>query len=151
MDARVRLQRAWNGAVDNLIQLKGTGISINLSSCVIPFSRCHQFNNFAAKFTILLLRVRDILLSISMSSLDLPLHSLALFGTESITQLLHHRVRQWEALDAVFQSFNNINTQLKKANLKKYIYSISNTTANQLIIFRPSKYLFSKKALMCST
>lgn len=81
-DARVRLQRAWNGAVDNLIQLKGTGVSINLSSNMIWFSCCHQFNNFAMEFTISLLCVLDILLSSSISSLDLHLRSLPLIGTE---------------------------------------------------------------------
>lgn len=82
MDATIRLQRAWNSAVDDFIQLKCTRISINISSHIILFSYCYEFNTFAMKFTILLLHVLDILLSISISSLDLYLHSLPLIGTE---------------------------------------------------------------------
>lgn len=40
------------------------------------------FNIFAMKFTILILSVLAILHSISIHSLDLPLHSLPPFGTE---------------------------------------------------------------------
>lgn len=64
------------------MQLKGARTSINVSLCMIPFSCCHRFNNFAVKFTILLLCVVDILLSISISSLDMHLHSLPPTGAE---------------------------------------------------------------------
>lgn len=64
------------------MQLKGARTSINISSCIILFSCCHRFNNFAVKFTILLLCVVDVLLSLSISSLDMHLHSLPWTGAE---------------------------------------------------------------------
>lgn len=61
------------------MQLKGTRTSINLSSCIILFSCCHQFNSFAVKFTVLLCVV-DILSSFPMQ--DVHLHSLPLTDVE---------------------------------------------------------------------